>query len=200
MALQDCGGVMIRISEWIPITWSDEIPPFGEELKAHLEQAKPGSGSYAAWNLLYRVLLNNDIVPGTVFFTPAGKPYFTENHIFFSLSHTSSVCAVSVADVPTGIDVERADRKIPERVIRTVFSLEEYENYKSNPVIGWCRKEAASKISGRGIIAEKGISTILSSDIEFQDIVAHVGANEFIITTGFINSPGMDCKTQNEPI
>lgn len=172
----------------MPITWSDEIPPFGEELKEHLEQTRPGSGSYAVWNLLYQVLLNNGIASGSVSFTSTGKPYFVENHIFFSLSHTAPVCAVSVADVPTRVDVERVDRKISEKVLRKFFSSEEYEKYKAAPIIGWCRKEVASKISGRGIIADSGISTVLSYGIEFRDMFVHVGENRYIIASGFSNN------------
>lgn len=180
---------MLRIVEWKPVAWSDEIPPFGEELMKHLALTKPGSGSYAVWNLLYQVLLRNGIVPGKVSFTSTGKPYFVENHVFFSLSHTASVCAVSVADAPTGIDVERVDRKIPEKVLRKVFSSEEYEKYKAAPMIGWCRKEAASKISGRGIIADSGISTVLSCGIEFQDVFVSVGETSYIIVSGYFAYP-----------
>lgn len=176
---------MLRIVEWSPIQWTDKIPPLGDKLRGHLEQTRPGSGSYAAWNLLYQVLLENDIAPGTVSFTPDGKPYFVENHVFFSLSHTISVCAVSVADVPTGIDVERTDRKIPERVLRKTFSPAEYREYKDNPVVGWCRKEAACKISGRGLIADSGISTITSCGIAFKNLFVDVGGNSYIIAVGF---------------
>ncbi len=178
---------MIRIVEWSAMQWIDKIPPFGEELRRHLEQTKPGSGSYAAWNLLYRVLIENGIALGTVSFTPAGKPYFVEKHVFFSISHTTSVCAVSIADVPTGIDVERVDRKISEKAMRKVFSSEEYQEYKDDPIAGWCRKEAACKISGRGMIADSGISTI-SSNIEFQNILVNVGGINFVIVSGFLNS------------
>ena len=177
--------MMLRIIEWAPITWSDKIPPFGEELKKHLERTNLGSKSYAVWNLLYQVLLQHGIAPGCVSFTSGGKPYFAEEHVFFSLSHTASVCAVSVADVPTGIDVEKADRQIPERVLRKIFSPEEYEQYKADPVTGWCRKEAASKISGRGILADSGISTALSGEIQFQDMLVHEGEERYLISGGF---------------
>ncbi len=58
--------------------------------------------------------------------------------------------------------MERTDRKIPEKVIRKVFSPEEYREYKDDPIAGRCRKEAACKISGRGMIADSGIPTTVS--------------------------------------
>lgn len=169
----------MRIVEWAPITWTDRIPPFGEELKNHLEGTRPGSESYAVWNLLYKVLQENGIEPGTVSFTEKGKPFFLGNHVYFSLTHTKGICAVSVADVPTGIDAEISNRVIPEKVLKRVLSSEELELCGEDPVLGWCRKEAIAKLAGCGILENSGFSTI-GGNVEF--------------TTAKIVSDGIACN------
>lgn len=177
---------MIRIVEWAPIEDTDFIPPFGSELRAHLAGKKAGRESYAAWKLLYQVLLSHDLPIGTVSFTSEGKPYFVDSQISISLAHTPGLCAVSVADTPTGIDVERTDRTIPPKVLKRALSTEEYEQYQDDPFAGWCRKEVAAKISGNGVLKESSIFTIVSDDIDFRSCTVDVVGVSYTITVGFL--------------
>ena len=163
---------MIRIIRWAPVTDTEQIPPFGEELKEHITSIKGEAARHStcsAWNLLYETLQENDLKTGTVSFTEEGKPFFTDSPVYFSLSHSRNMCCVSVSNRPTGIDTERSDRVIPEKVMQIVFSDEEYALYKDDALKGFCRKEAAAKLSGRGILKDCGKTTVINDSLYFME-------------------------------
>ena len=176
----------MRIVEWSAIKWQDTIPPMGKFLRRYLSERKPGSESYAVWNLLYKTLMDNGLEIGEVGFTSTGKPYFVNSNIYFSLSHSSGICAVSIADVPTGIDVEKTDRKISDSVLKKVLSEDEYRCLKEYPVTGWCKKEAASKIEGDGLLESHAISIIDPNTIEFAEYDAVVAGIKYKIVSGYL--------------
>lgn len=177
---------MLRIIRWSEIERTDRIPPFGDALRRHLENSKPKSDSYAAWNLLYKTLLDHGLEPEEVVFTSTGKPFFRDVSVFFSLSHSENLCAVSVSDVPTGIDVEKSDRNVSDRVLKRVLSPEEYGLYKDDPIVAWCKKETSSKISGRGMVEESGVFTIDTDKIDFEIIDVNAGGINYKIVSGFM--------------
>ena len=52
------------------------------------------------------MLTDNDIEYSEVAFTDTGKPFFLDNHIHSSISHSHKLCAVEISDHPVGVDIE----------------------------------------------------------------------------------------------
>jgi len=90
-----------------------------------------------------------------------GKPCFESAPLFFSLSHSSGLATAVLSDSPVGIDIEAIDshRKF-SGVAKRFFSPSECEqiNLSKSPADTfyslWTQKEAFSKISGTGVLAE----------------------------------------------
>ncbi len=141
------------ITEWTVITESDRIPPMGDALAAHLSAYKGGTrhASCSAWNLLYRTLQNSKLPIAAVAFTETGKPYFPGIPLYFSLSHSKGLCAVAIADVPVGVDIELCRDNLNPRLIDKSLCDAEKEVYDGDFIRFWCRKEAVAKMTGAGI-------------------------------------------------
>lgn len=139
--------------DWEPINENEDIPPFGEELAAHICSYKGAvrQASSSAWNLLYRMLISMDIMPGHVSFTEKGKPYFPDSDICFSISHSADICVVAVADRQVGVDVEAIRDNYKPHLIRRTLTASEMEAFDGDFTRMWCRKEALVKMSGEGI-------------------------------------------------
>lgn len=144
----------MRIVRWAPITETERIPPLGEVLRHHIQSYQNPTvrrASCSAWNLLYQVLRTHRLAPGIVAFEPGGKPYFQDSPIWFSLSHSKDVCAVSVADTPTGVDVEHERENYPAHLAERSLTAKEKDGYDGNFTRLWCRKESIAKLTGIGI-------------------------------------------------
>ena len=141
------------IIDWRPITETDEIPSFGEELKRRLENRNYAvkNASCSVWNLLYETLLANDLPIGDVTFTDIGKPYFLNSNFYFSISHSHGLCAVAVADKPVGVDVEIIKTTYPPHLVERSLTDDEKAIYDGDFTRIWCRKEAVAKMTGEGI-------------------------------------------------
>lgn len=142
------------IVEWAPITETDWIPPFGDELKGHIEKYENPTVRHAScstWGLLYKVLVENGLEYGTVVFEENGKPSFSDHSLFFSLSHSRGVCAVAVSDHPVGVDVELCRDKYSQHLIERSLSENEKRIFDDDFTRLWCRKESIAKMSGKGI-------------------------------------------------
>ena len=141
------------LMEWAPIGVCEQIPPFGDALTEHIlaYKGERRQASCSAWMLLYRILLDHKLGFGTVIFGVKGKPFFSDCPIFFSISHTKGICAAAVSDVPVGIDVERCRDRYNKRMISRSLTEQEKKNFDGDFTRIWCRKEAASKISGEGL-------------------------------------------------
>lgn len=139
--------------DWKPITETDSIPPFGEELAAHINshKGKVRQASCSAWTLLYQMLIHMNIPPCHVAFSETGKPYFTDTDICFSISHSKDVCAVAVADRQVGVDVEVIKDNYKPHLIERTLTEHEKKEFDGDFTRMWCRKEALVKMSGEGI-------------------------------------------------
>ncbi|MBE5807235.1 MAG: hypothetical protein E7317_02720 [Clostridiales bacterium] len=118
---------------------------FGPALEAHWERLRAPArrrASLAAWMLLSLALEEHGLEPGEVALLERGKPVFPDGRICFSLSHDEALCAVSLSEAPTGVDVERADRALSPSLIRRLDD--------ADPVGRWCAWEACLKCSGEG--------------------------------------------------
>lgn len=142
------------IIDWNQITETEVVPPFGTDLTAHLIRLHGAvkQASCSAWNLLYRVITDNNLPVGTVAFTDTGKPYFKDNEIYFSLSHSHGLCAVAISDHPVGVDVEIIKSSYNLHLIERSLCEEENLNYDGDFTRIWCRKEAVAKMIGKGIV------------------------------------------------
>lgn len=141
--------------------------------------------SCAAWRLLYDTLLAHGITPGTVAFTRTGKPYFEDAPIHFSLSHSRGVCAVSIADVPTGVDVELCRASYPVHLVERSLSDNEKRVFQGDFTGIWCRKEALAKMTGEGITGyPAGLDTETAACV-FQEERLTVHNARYVLAAAF---------------
>lgn len=99
-----------------------------------------------------------------------GKPYFSGNGSFgFSVSHSSGTVLAAVSDGNVGTDIERCDRR-SDRLITKCCTPDEREYLETVPDKSrefmrlWTRKEALSKLDGRGIAMGFGSVSVLSDE------------------------------------
>ena len=106
-----------------------------------------------------------------------GKPYISGiDGIHISVTHDKEICLVAVSDSQIGIDTERADRHVknPRSLAARYFCSDEIAFLGENPTDEefadmWVKKEALSKLIGKGIPCMKEKS-IFSDDIVFQKL------------------------------
>lgn len=145
---------MIRVLVWAPAAEKTAAPPFGAAVSSHIAAYKNPAArrsSAAVWALLAKTLAENGLPAGEVAFTKTGKPYFVNGGPYFSLSHAGALCAVSVADVPTGVDIELCDRAVSPRMIEKCLSPAEKAAFDGDFIRLWCRKECILKLTGEGL-------------------------------------------------
>jgi 4'-phosphopantetheinyl transferase len=87
------------------------------------------------------------------------KPFLASHpSLFFNVSHSGEYALIVVASVPVGIDLEKLDHNMAyDEIAEAVLSsselqvLEESEDKSRLFLQFWTRKEAISKVSGKGI-------------------------------------------------
>lgn len=88
---------------------------------------------------------------------PGEKPRFLEGPWHFSVTHTKKHAFCALARFPVGIDAEEADRPVKEALAERILSPGELAQYRQAPdprralLTFWVLKEAAGKLSGRGL-------------------------------------------------
>ena len=106
-----------------------------------------------------------------------GKPYIVGiDGIYVSVAHDKELCLVVVSQSEIGIDLERAERRVknPLALARRYFCEDEIAFLGDSPTDAafadmWVRKEALSKLIGRGVPCMKEKS-VFSSDIRMEKI------------------------------
>ena len=89
--------------------------------------------------------------------TERGKPYFQDNPVHFSISHTKKHVFCVLSDRPVGIDAEEVSRDIRPELAEKILSAseknqyEQAENRKEALLRFWVLKEAAAKCTGEGL-------------------------------------------------
>lgn len=143
----------MQIVEWARNSETDFIPPLGDALTSHLMSYNGSvkSASCSAWGLLYEILKSNNLPTSTVAFTTAGKPYFTNSLIHFSISHTQKLCAVAVSNQLVGVDIELQRESYNPHLIERSLCTSEKSLFDGDFTRIWCRKEAVAKMTGEGI-------------------------------------------------
>lgn len=86
-----------------------------------------------------------------------GKPYFVDSGWHFSISHTKNHAFCALARENVAIDAEELDRTINQKLAEKILSPTEKAQYDAAPdkckalLTFWVLKEAAAKLSGRGL-------------------------------------------------
>ena len=119
---------------------------------------EPGQGHEAGRQLLaqlYREKTGRQMPP--VLVTERGKPYFENDPLHFSISHTKHHVFCVLSDIPVGIDAEEADRQIDLRLADKILSPPERGRYENAPdkrlalLKLWVLKEAYAKLTDTGL-------------------------------------------------
>lgn len=86
-----------------------------------------------------------------------GKPYFSEENVHFSITHTKAHVFCALSDRELGIDAEETDRPVKAHLAAKILSPTELAQYeaagdKNRALLTfWVLKEAAVKATGRGL-------------------------------------------------
>ena len=86
-----------------------------------------------------------------------GKPYFVDSDWHFSISHTKNHVFCVLARENVAIDAEELDRRINHKLAEKILSPMEKAQFDAAPdktraiLTFWVLKEAAAKLSGRGL-------------------------------------------------
>lgn len=116
------------------------------------------TGHQAGWELLakaYRQETGEALLP--VCKTEWGKPCFADSPWHFSITHTQKHAFCVLARENIAIDAEELDRKVNLKLAGRVLSPGEKAQFDTAPdkcralLTFWVLKEAAAKLSGRGI-------------------------------------------------
>ena len=118
----------------------------------------PGEGHAAGRALLRRLYETHTGKPlPAIACSPKGKPYFPEDPLYFSISHTKSHAFCALSDSPIGIDAEELHRSISPRLAEKILSPREYAQYLTTSdkaaalLTFWVLKEALAKCTGEGL-------------------------------------------------
>ena len=104
---------------------------------------------------LYRKATGTDMP--AICIGPRGKPYFENDSLHFSITHTRHHVFCALSDKPVGIDAEELDRDIRLQLADKILSAEEKKRFEAaeDPRMTllrlWVLKEAQGKLTGEGI-------------------------------------------------
>ena len=96
-----------------------------------------------------------------------GKPYLEGGELYFSLSHTAGAVCAAFSDEENGVDIERRNRHVSERIRSRILSGNEKPLVRTGEDLLriWVQKEAFLKRLGTGIADDlRGADTTLMHD------------------------------------
>ena len=108
--------------------------------------------------------------------TAKGKPYFLNENLHFSITHTKSYSFCALSDCPVGIDAEELTRKINLGLAEKILSPGEKEQYEKAPdknkalLTFWVLKEAAAKCTGEGIYGYPNTTNFSLTDPRVREV------------------------------
>ena len=108
--------------------------------------------------------------------TQRGKPYFVNEDIYFSVTHTKHHVFCAISDTPVGIDAEETDRQVNPALAQKVLSDGEYKQYlaaedKNRAFLTlWVLKEAAAKCTGEGLQGYPNKTDFMLTDNRVKEI------------------------------
>ena len=138
-------------------------------------------GGHAAGRALLRELYTRHIGPSMppILITPRGKPYFSGNPVFFSISHTKNYVFCALSPRPLGIDAEELGRDINLRLAEKILSEAEYSQYlqaedpRTALLTFWVLKEAQAKLTGEGLRGYPNQTNFSLDDPRITEIHGH---------------------------
>lgn len=89
--------------------------------------------------------------------TALGKPYFPQEPLHFSISHTKNHAFCCLSHRKVGIDAEEMDRRVSPALAEKILSAAEKERYEASSDQNaallrlWVLKEAYAKLLGKGL-------------------------------------------------
>jgi 4'-phosphopantetheinyl transferase len=89
--------------------------------------------------------------------TEQGKPYFVDEKLHFSISHTKHHAFCCLSETMVGLDAEEIDRQVSPALADKILSTAEREKYtaSADPSAAilrlWVLKEAYAKLLGKGL-------------------------------------------------
>jgi len=173
------------IVEWTPIAEQHTIPPFGKSVIDHISKntnQERFNESCSVWWLLYNTLRNHHIQCSDISFEENGKPYFVDEHCYFSITHCKNVCAVAISDFLVGVDMESCNRKFNDSLMNKVLTQQEKEVFQADFIRAWCRKESVVKMTGEGITGYPMDIDILDGSLCFQEQIVIHDNEEYLLT------------------
>ena len=159
-----------------------------------LEKIKKSTNQLFIKEQLGSNLLLNDILENNYFLDPkeieyiyneSGKPYLKDKNLYFSLSHSNGIIALTVSKEEVGLDIELI-KPVKDALAKRIMTTEEYNIYNTldkNKKITyfyevWTSKEAYVKKLGTSI-------TLTPSNIEIdEDILIkriNIDNNEYML-------------------
>ncbi len=155
-----------------------DISKYSNIDKRRLEKIKKSNNSLFIKEQLGSNLLLNDILENNYFmdintldyiYNESGKPYLKDKSLYFSLSHSNGIVALTISKEEIGLDIEFI-KPVKESVAKRIMTIEEYNIYNSldkNKKITyfyevWTSKEAYVKKLGTAI-------TLNPSNIEIDE-------------------------------
>ncbi len=88
-----------------------------------------------------------------------------DGKIYFSISHTETVVAVAIAELPVGADIEKTTRTVKEGLFDRITTEEEKRAFSSSPTSEdvlrlWTAKESVFKRDGGRIFRPQEINSL----------------------------------------
>lgn len=115
------------------------------------------SKKIASATFLYKVLNKYNLDMSQMAYSEHGKPFVANcDCLFFNLSHSADYAVIAIAGQPVGVDIQK---KVPykEGLVKRVCSEKEAElvreEFTDRFNYVWALKEAASKLSGEGLLS-----------------------------------------------
>lgn len=162
--------------------------------KRRLEKIKKSKNTLFIKEQLGSHLLLTDVLENTYFqeidkieyiYNESGKPYIKDSNLYFSLSHSNGIIALTVSKEEIGLDIELI-KDVKDTLSRRIMNDLEYNTYQSLNKESkkiyffevWTSKEAYIKKLGTSI-------TLNPSNISIEDDVLlkkiNISSNEYMI-------------------
>lgn len=129
-----------------------------------------GAFSYLLLQLLLeKEFAATDTAPFT--YGKQGKPFFSKQDLFFSMSHCKTAVGAAVCEYEIGLDLMDS-RKINENLAARICSIDELKSFELSEDKQlflrqiWCKKESAVKMTGSGFT--KGFRNVDTTKLHFS--------------------------------
>lgn len=167
-----------------------ESLPFGPREKNRIRSIKRRESrleSLAALFALQELLSRDNLGEYTLLRTENGKPYFEGYPCFFSLSHSCGLSVAVTSNEPIGADVEWfSQEKDFLKISKRFFHPTEHELILNSPnsitefYSLWTKREALSKISGKGIASM--FDSPIPDSVRFKQYMLELGEKRAILS------------------